>query len=392
MPERHPAPEPLSRRASALATLATRRIEEEHAWFRELSPDDRSWVSVIVQGGIAALLEWYDRGAPVDAVPDAMFAEAPPSLARTITLRHALELTRTAVAAIEEAVPDLVPARRRAALTEAVLRYSREVAFAAARAYARAAEQRGGWDARLESLVVHAVIRGEADQTLASRAAELGWEDVAAVSVVVGSLPEGESGPTMHALREAARALGREALVAAHGPRLVCILGAATDPLVDVSALVEHFGPGPVVVGPRVPHLFAAGRSVRAALSGWDASRGWPAAPTPVLADDLLAERALLGEQHARRILVSRVYGPLREADLLGTLQTYLDCGRTLEASARQLFLHPNTVRYRLRKVADGVGLDPLDPRDAWVLQVSLALGRLSDGGRSWRESWRESR
>ena len=50
------------------------------------------------------------------------------------------------------------------------------------------------------------------------------------------------------------------------------------------------------------------------------------------------------------------------------------------------------TVRYRLRKVADGVGLDPLDPRDAWVLQVSLALGRLSDGGRSWRESWRESR
>ncbi len=58
---------------------------------------------------------------------------------------------------------------------EAVLRYSREVAFSAAEVYAQAAEARGAWDARLESLVVDAVIRGEADESMQSRAAALGW-------------------------------------------------------------------------------------------------------------------------------------------------------------------------------------------------------------------------
>ena len=62
----------------------------------------------------------------------------------------------------------------------------------------RPTSQRGGWDARLESLVVHAVVRGEADDTLASRAAELGWEDVTSVSVIAPqvAMPSGRwTGP-----------------------------------------------------------------------------------------------------------------------------------------------------------------------------------------------------
>ena len=41
------------------------------------------------------------------------------------------------------------------------------------------------------------------------------------------------------------------------------------------------------------------------------------------------------------------------------------------------LYVHPNTVRYRLRKVAEVTGWDPLDPREGYVLQTALALGRL---------------
>ncbi|RIK17166.1 MAG: PucR family transcriptional regulator, partial [Acidobacteria bacterium] len=76
-----------------------------------------------------------------------------------------------------------------------------------------------------------------------------------------------------------------------------------------------------------------------------------------------------------------RVYRPLRDhpSALLETVQAYLDQVTTLEATARELFLHANTVRYRLRKVGDVVGLDPQEPRDAWVLQVALALGRMTD-------------
>jgi DNA-binding PucR family transcriptional regulator len=62
---------------------------------------------------------------------------------------------------------------------------------------------------------------------------------------------------------------------------------------------------------------------------------------------------------------------------LLDTVMTYLEQGNSLEATARLLFVHPNTVRYRLRRVAEVTGWDPLDPREAYVLQQALAVGRL---------------
>jgi DNA-binding PucR family transcriptional regulator len=34
-------------------------------------------------------------------------------------------------------------------------------------------------------------------------------------------------------------------------------------------------------------------------------------------------------------------------------------------------------VRYRLRRVSEITGWDPLNPRDAYVLQTALAVGRL---------------
>ena len=48
-------------------------------------------------------------------------------------------------------------------LREAMLRYTRDVAFGAAQVYAREAEARGAWDARLEALIVDALVRGEVD-------------------------------------------------------------------------------------------------------------------------------------------------------------------------------------------------------------------------------------
>jgi DNA-binding PucR family transcriptional regulator len=41
------------------------------------------------------------------------------------------------------------------------------------------------------------------------------------------------------------------------------------------------------------------------------------------------------------------------------------------------LFVHPNTVRYRLKRIADFTGRDPTVPRDAYVLRVAASLGRL---------------
>jgi len=374
-----PAREPALRNVGAVATLAAQRMEREHQWYRELSAEDRSWVGLVAQAGIHAFLGWYrqrDDSLPVTAD---IFGTAPRELAHRVTLRQTLDLVRTTIDVVEEHVDLLAVPGEESAVRDSLLRYSREVAFAAAQIYAAAAESRGAWDARLESLVVHAVVRGEADDTLQSRAAELGWEQVANVAVVVGSAPQRSSAEVAEGIRGAAARDGLEVLIAVQGNRLIVVLGRLTDPMASAQSLVGQFGPGPVVVGPRVPHLFAAGRSARSALSGFDAAAAWADAPRPVAADDLLAERALNGDGPARRLLVDRVYRPLVEqGGLLDTASAYLDTGGRLEATGRDLFVHPNTVRYRLGRIADLIDLDLTRPREAWVVRVALAYGRIA--------------
>ena len=102
-----------------------------------------------------------------------------------------------------------------------------------------------------------------------------------------------------------------------------------------------------------------------------------------MLADDLLPERALAGDPLARQALVQRVYRPLadHQSDLLNTLWCYLDNGRSLEATARELFVHPNTVRYRLKRISEVIGWDATGAREALILQSALILGRIADSG-----------
>src|SRR4029450_10330086 len=116
-------------------------------------------------------------------------------------------------------------------------------------------------------------------------------------------------------------------------------------PLAPAKSLLPQFGPGPVVVGPVVPDLQSGTKSAEEAIFGLRAAPAWPDAPRPVLADDLLPERALLGDQGARQRLVEDIYSPLRESGsaLLETLSTYLQQAASLEAAARMLFVHPNT-------------------------------------------------
>ena len=40
--------------------------------------------------------------------------------------------------------------------------------------------------------------------------------------------------------------------------------------------------------------------------------------------------------------------------------------------------VHPNTVRYRLKRIADFTGRDPTVPRDAYVLRVASTVARLA--------------
>ncbi|MCB1239831.1 MAG: helix-turn-helix domain-containing protein [Tetrasphaera sp.] len=370
--------------AGALGAASVARLSATHEWFRALPADQSSWVALVAHSGIGGFTAWLDSADEGLDVTADVFGTAPRELTRSISLAQTLDLLRTVVDVVEEETEALAPVRERAKVREAVLRYSREVAFGAATVYAQAAESRGAWDARLESVVVDAVLRGEADQSMQSRAAALGWGQVHDVAVMVAAAPPGEAQAVVSALHRAAHRVGVQLLAAVQGGRVVVILGGVPDPLTAATGLVPTLGEGPVVVGPRVPHLFAAGRSARAAQSGYAAAPARAGDLRPVLADDLLAERALLGDAPARSALVSRVHRTLQQSPhLWETAAAYLEGGQGVEGTARALFVHANTVRYRLGAITRETGLDLADPHDALTARLSLLWGRLDDARKS---------
>lgn len=372
----------LERASGALATQSVSRMDELLPWFRSMPADQRSWVTLVAHAGISSLVEWLR--SPAGSRPQLtgpVFGAAPRELARSVSLKQTVDLVRATIDVVEERAHTLAAPGEEQALREGVLRFSREIAFAAAQVYATLAENRGAWDARLEALVVDALLRGDSDETLPSRAAALGWAALRPVTVVVGRAAASHTDDIHRALQRVARLHHAEVLAGVHGDLLIVVLGGVSDAQTLTRPLLAEFGPGPVVLGPTVDGLGVAGRSARAAMSGLRACAAWPQAPRPVHADDLLPERALAGDDDARAALVEQVYQALADGGpaLLQTVETYVGSGGTLEGSARALFVHPNTVRYRLRRAADVCGQAPTDPRGAFTIRVALAYGHLAD-------------
>ncbi|WP_344387864.1 PucR family transcriptional regulator, partial [Asanoa iriomotensis] len=283
----------IERSAGALATASVARMDETLVWFRQLPADQRAWVMLVAQAGVRSLVEFMRQGpkSRPREVSDEVFAAAPRALARSISLQQTVALIQVTIDVVEEQAAHLAAPGEERDLREEVLRFSREIAFSAARVYARAAESRGSWDARLQALLVDALLRGDSTDTLASRAAALGWADAPPVAVAVGRSPGGEVAPVLHTVYRQARRIGVEVISGVHGDRLVVVLGGAADPLNATEKLLEGFGAGPVVVGPAVASLDEATESARAALAGFRAAPAWPDAPRPVAAAALLLER-----------------------------------------------------------------------------------------------------
>jgi hypothetical protein len=367
--------------AGRLATQAVARMDDELPWFRALPADQRSWVTLVAQAGVASFVEWMRSPDDVLRLTGEVFAAAPQAMARAVTLQQTVELVRTAIEVSEEQLPKLAAtAEAEAGVREELLRFTRELAFASARVYASAAESRGAWDARLEALVIDGLVRGGSIAgEPQSQLAALGWRSSGPVTAVVGAAPEDDPEQMLSAVHLAGRRLGFDVLAGTHGGRLVVVLGNIDDPIVAAGGVLSAFAAGPVVVGPWASDVGAASIVTRTALSGLRAAPGWPGAPRPVSADALLPERALAGDPDAREALISHVYLPLAKAGdvLLDTVTAFLAAGGALETTARALFVHANTVRYRLRRVGEICGEAPTDPRGAFTIQLALALGRL---------------
>ena len=117
-------------------------MDETLPWYRAMPAEQRSWVGLVAQAGIAAFVEWFRHPEQRRAITGEIFGTAPRELARTVSLQQTVEMVRITIGVVEAAASTIAGPDSAAELREAVLIYAREVAFAAAQVYAQAAEAR----------------------------------------------------------------------------------------------------------------------------------------------------------------------------------------------------------------------------------------------------------
>ena len=109
--------------AGELSTATLKRLEDTLPWYGDMPPSRRSAVGLVAQAGIS--IDPVDRRRRVRRGPARAAALGEP--------QQTLQLIRVTVEVVEDRVKD-----GGEPLREAILLYSREIAFAAADVYARA--------------------------------------------------------------------------------------------------------------------------------------------------------------------------------------------------------------------------------------------------------------
>jgi DNA-binding PucR family transcriptional regulator len=90
--------------------------------------------------------------------------------------------------------------------------------------------------------------------------------------------------------------------------------------------------------------------------------------------EQLLRELAEGGALDPFRALIEplREHDMARRSDLVLTLKTYFSAGGNASEAADRLFLHRNSMLYRLERIQKLTGLDLRDDRVALALQLGL--------------------
>jgi putative transposase len=146
-------------------------------------------------------------------------------------------------------------------------------------------------------------------------------------------------------------------LVALVGEDLTAILAAPPSTPLPVCA-----GLGPAVALGALPHSFRdAGRAL-------DAARAFGLEGC-VRFDDVLLRAAILTDDGVGARLLARYVDPVRALgdfgeELLHSLRVYVQHQLNVEATARELFVHPNTLRHRLARFEETTGASLRDLED----------------------------
>ncbi|WP_066582770.1 PucR family transcriptional regulator [Cellulomonas timonensis] len=250
-------------------------------------------------------------------------------------------------------------------------------------------------DRRLRGLFLEELVSGpHLDELFVRQRSRLfGWDFSAPHAVLLARCGEELADGQVAAVTT--RVLGAEALVWSRGREVVAIVpqaaldrGAIRDGVLDDPAdrwrraLVEIArGPVVVAVGPIAREPGALADSHAGARESLRIAEG--AAREVVWHEDLAVERLLLSvPRETLDQFVDDAIGPLvrhdaeHGGDLCRTLEEFLGVGNGAEA-ARRLYIHYNTMKHRIARIADLTGADLHDPRTRLTLSLALEMRKV---------------
>lgn len=215
-----------------------------------------------------------------------------------------------------------------------------------------------------------------------------GASAVVGIAAVDGSRPAPLMAELAAALRLLAGAYERESLVTATDERLYVLVpgsrptGLATWAGGVLDRLAARFGPplraavaAPVASLDQVPAARSEVDRVLDRPMGRERVTSLTRSRTPVLLGeiaDLVRSRAELADP---RLQALSDYDQEHHAALVDTLELYLGHFGDVRAAAADLHIHPNTLRYRVRRAEAILGMSLNDPDARLLLQIQLLIG-----------------
>jgi hypothetical protein len=261
-------------------------------------------------------------------------------------------------------------------LADAIFSYLDELARESRNGYlaeqARSAEIRNEWRRRLLALILESP--PPPPRAVTEMADRVGW-----------AVPDEI---TMIAVHHGARSLALEpgdGILADFGAAQPCLLVPGHVPAGRLALMFPPTGGNRAAIGLRVP-LAAAADSLRWARRALHlAGQGVIRADDVIRCDEHLITLWLLADIPLAEQVAQRELGalasltPASRTQLVETLQALIDSGGNATEVASRLNLHPQTVRYRMRKAQQILGDSLTDPDARFGLELALRTRRLSE-------------
>src|SRR6202012_2669815 len=97
----------IERSMGPLGTAAIAAMDDRLPWFRKMTAENRSWLGLVAQAGIAAFVDWIRHPERTRPAATEVFGTAPRELARAVSLQHAVEMVRVIIDVVEDQVDTL---------------------------------------------------------------------------------------------------------------------------------------------------------------------------------------------------------------------------------------------------------------------------------------------